>query len=356
MIASRAGRPVSDGADSPTEGTKLPNIVPGIVLSAFVAVASFGGAKVLAPVLPVTAMVVALFIGIALNPFAERPLFKAGIAFCVRTVLRVGVALLGLRVALGDIAALGQETVVLVLAAMFLTIGAGVFFARIFGQARGYGALVGVGTAICGASAALATSTVVPDYPGKKADVIFVVVALNSFATVAMVLYPPLCMWLGFDDRTTGVMLGATIHDVAQVVGAGYPVSETAGNTAVIVKLFRVFLLFPIVLATGWWFTRGHLEGTHIKAPVPVFALVFIALVFLNSIIGEFPATAHSYTVAKPVLIEASNWALLVAIAALGLSTSVVTIRSLGWRHLATVSATTLVILVAVTSVLFIAR
>ena len=66
-----------------------------------------------------------------------------------------------------------------------------------------------------------------------------------------MVLYPLVCALLGFDPQTTGVMLGATIHDVAQVVGAGYAVSETAGNTAVIVKLFRVFLLLPMVLSVG---------------------------------------------------------------------------------------------------------
>ena len=102
---------------------------------------------------------------------------------------------------------------------------------------------------MCGASATLATSTVLPNYKGKEADVVFVVVAVNALSTVAMVLYPPLCTWLGFDAHTTGVMLGGTIHDVAQVVGAGYAVSEPVGNTAVIVKLFRVFLLLPVVLA-----------------------------------------------------------------------------------------------------------
>ncbi len=334
------------------EGTRLPNIVPGIVLAAAVAVASFGGAKLLAPILPVTAMVVALFIGIALNPFAARPVFASGIDFCVRNVLRYGVALLGLRIALGDIAALGLATVAIVLSAMLVTMIAGVVFARAFGQHPAYGATVGIGTAVCGASAVLAASMVTPDYRGKQAEMIFVVVALNSFATLAMVLYPALCAWLGFDDRTTGIMLGATIHDVAQVVGAGYPVSEVAGNTAVIVKLFRVFLLFPIVLATGWWFARGAVAGHNIKAPVPVFALAFMALVVLNSVIVQFPTAAHSYIAAKPLFVEASNWALLVAIAALGLSTGVATIASLGWRHLATVSATTLVILAVATAAL----
>ena len=102
---------------------------------------------------------------------------------------------------------------------------------------------------MCGASATLATSIVVPDYKGKSADVAFVVVAVNALSTLAMVVYPVLCSALGFDPERTGVMLGATIHDVAQVVGAGYSVSETVGNTAVVVKLFR---------AWAWHVTANH--------------------------------------------------------------------------------------------------
>jgi len=331
---------------------RLPNLVPGVVLAVIVAIASTGGAAALARIVPVTAMVVALAIGIALNPIAARPVFKAGIDFCVRTVLRCGVALLGLRIALSDITSLGFETVIVVVVSMLITIASGFLFARAFGQRPAYGALIGVGTSICGASAALATSMVVPDYRGKQADVVFSVVALNSFATVAMVVYPPLCMWLGFDSQTTGIMLGATVHDVAQVVGAAYPVSETAGNTAVVVKLFRVFLLFPIVLAIGWWFNRGAALGEGVRVPVPIFALVFIALVVVNSFILNIAPLAPSYIAVKPLFVDFSNWALLVAIAALGLSTSVSVIASLGWRHLATVSASTLVILVLVVGAL----
>jgi len=196
-------------------------------------------------------MVLALLIGIALNPIASRPAVRPGMAFCIRKLLRWAVALLGLRVALSDIAALGLATGVMIVVSMIVTLLSGFFFARLSGRQPGFGALVGSATAVCGASATLATSTVVPDYPGKQADIAFVVVAVNALATLAMVVYPPLCFVLGFDPQTTGVMLGGTIHDVAQVVGAGYAVSEPVGNTAVIVKLFRVFLLLPVVLGVG---------------------------------------------------------------------------------------------------------
>jgi uncharacterized integral membrane protein (TIGR00698 family) len=302
-----------------------------------------------ARVFPIPAMVIALLFGIAFHPMARRPWFQPGLVFCLKAILRWAVALLGLRIALGEIAALGLSTAVLVVAAMAMTVISGFLLARAFGQNAAYGALAGAGTAVCGASATLATSIVVPDYKGKEADIAFVVVAVNALSTAAMVLYPLICVWLGFDPRQTGVMLGATIHDVAQVVGAGYAVSETTGNTAVVVKLFRVFLLFPVVLIIGWSFARRAVATNAGKIPVPVFAIVFVALCVLNSIAPSMAGIAPLFSQIKAPLIEASTWGLLIAIAALGLGTSLPAIAALGWRHVATVTGTTIIILAAVT-------
>jgi len=326
---------------------------PGLALSILVATAAVVLAPAVATVFAIPAMVIALLIGIGLNPLAARPTFDAGLAFAVKKLLRAAVALLGLRIALGDIIDLGVATALIVVISMMLTILSGFLLARFFGQNAGYGALAGAATAVCGASATLATATVLPQYKGKEADIIFVVVAVNALSTVAMVVYPLICYWLGFDDRLTGIMLGATIHDVAQVVGAGYAVSEEAGNTAVIVKLFRVFLLLPVVLAIGWYFANATAtEKGAAKVPVPIFALVFLALCILNSIALEIPVIAPVYVPLREVLILASTWGLLIAIAALGLGTSVRAMAILGWRHIATVSATTLVILVLATGLI----
>jgi uncharacterized integral membrane protein (TIGR00698 family) len=333
---------------APAIAAAVRRLAPGILLSALVAVLAVLGAPWVARAVTIPAMVLALLIGIALNAVAARPVFQPGLVFCVKTLLRWAVALLGLRIALGDIAALGLGTGIVVVASMVVTIAAGFMAARALGLPSPYGALAGVGTAVCGASATLATSVVLPDYKGKDADVVFVVVAVNALATLAMVLYPPLDAALGFDGQTTGVMLGATIHDVAQVVGAGYAVSDLAGNTAVIVKLFRVFLLLPVVLAVGWWFAKGA-AARAAKVPVPVFAFVFLALCIVNSVLPSIGAVAPLYAKLKAVLVEASTDGLLIAIGALGLGTSVSAIGTLGWRHIATVGATTLVILVVAT-------
>jgi uncharacterized membrane protein YadS len=200
------------------------DFAPGVALSAVVAIIGYLAAPYVARVVPIPSMVIALVVGILFNPIAARPAMLPGMAFCVRTVLRWAVALLGLRVGLAEIATLGLGTATLIVVSMMATLASGFMFARWSGQAPGFGALIGAGTAVCGASATLAVSTVVPNYPGKQADIAFVAVAVNAFATIAMLLYPPLCILLNFDQTTTGVMLGGTIHDVAQVVGAGYAV------------------------------------------------------------------------------------------------------------------------------------
>jgi uncharacterized integral membrane protein (TIGR00698 family) len=256
-------------------------LLDGILLSVGVAIVSNYAEPVLKSAaggrFGIPSVVIALVIGMLLHPLANTARFEPGMTFCVKKLLRWAIALLGLRVALGDIIALGLSTALLVIVAMAATITSGFVMARWLGRDTGTGALAGVATAVCGASAALATASVLPDYRGKAADVAFTVIAMNVLSTLAMLAYPLICLWLGFSPTQTGIMLGATIHDVAQVVGAGQSVSDEAANAAIIVKLFRVFMLLPAVLVVGWWMLREGAHAENAKVPVPVFAIVFLA-------------------------------------------------------------------------------
>ena len=325
---------------------------PGLALAVAVAVAGVALAPVVGRVVPLPAMVLALLVGIALSGVGGRPVFRDGLAFAIKTLLRAAVALLGLRIALGDIMALGVQTALVVVLAMAATLASGVVAARLLGRDEALGALAGSATAVCGASAALATSTVLPRWEGKEADIVFVVVAVNALSTAAMLLYPALGVAMGLDARALGVLLGGTIHDVAQVVGAGYAVGEATGDTAVVVKLFRVFLLLPVVLAVGWWFTaRGRAHG-EAQVAVPGFALVFLALCLVNSVVPAVPAALAVYAPVQAVLVELSTWGLLVAIGALGLSTSLKAVARVGWRHLMLVMVATVVVFAVVAGAL----
>ena len=308
------------------------SVGPGLALSVVVAVASHLSERLLGGLWgkPVPAAVLALVIGMAAHGISRNPVFAAGLTFSSKKLLQLAIALLGLRIVLADIIGLGLTTVLIVIGSMALTLACGVVLARLLGRSEAYGVLAGGATAICGASAALAISSVIPDQQRKDTDTAFVVLACNLLATLAMISYPLVVGWLHFDERITGIFLGASIHDVAQVVGAGLSVSETAAGTATIVKIFRVFLLLPVVLAIGLYLRRSQgsdQDAIKAKVPVPLFAFAFLALAGLNS----FELVPQALRLA---LLDVSRWGLLIAIAALGLNTSIEALVKLGWRHM----------------------
>jgi uncharacterized integral membrane protein (TIGR00698 family) len=270
-------------------------------------------------------MLFALLLGMAMNFLSEVDRCMDGIAFASRTVLRFGVALLGFRITLGEITALGWQPIALVIAVVTLTILASVAVARWMGFNPQFGLLSGGATGICGASAAMAISAALPPHPLKERATLFTIIGVSTMSTVAMILYPALARLLGLDDLHAGIFIGATIHDVAQVVGAGYAISPEAGDTATIVKLMRVAMLLPIIVATGLLFrAKGLGEG---KAPpiLPWFLAVFLAMVVLNSLLPV------------PTLVQEagnaiSRWCLVAAIAALGVKTHFSDIVAVGWK------------------------
>lgn len=298
-------------------------VMPGLLFAAMVALAAtflsehYGG----------PAMLFALLLGMAFNFLADDERTAPGISFASKAVLRLGVGLLGARITAGQIVALGPMPVLLVTTTMAATIGCGLLAARLFGRHWTFGLLTGGAVAICGASAALAIAAVLPQREDTEENTLFTVVAVTSLSTIAMIVYPMVFSALGFDDVQMGILFGATIHDVAQVVGAGYAVSDEAGDMATFVKLMRVALLPVVLLAIVAFAPRGKSAG---RVQFPSFVLLFAALVLLNSI-GAIPAAVSG------ALSDASRWMLIVAIAALGVKTALKKMVALGGGHFAIV-------------------
>lgn len=284
-------------------------------------------------------MLLALLMGMAMSFLSEPGSRTApGIAFASKKVLRIGVALLGLRIAWSDVAALGLQTVELVALGVAITVAAGLAIALIIGADRKLGLLIGGATAICGASAALAIASVLPRTSDSERQTIFTVIAVTTLSTLAMIIYPAVFQLLGFDETTTGVLIGATIHDVAQVVGAGYAISDTTGDTATVVKLFRVALLVPMVLVIALAFRLRGAGEERAGPPVPVFVMGFAALVAINSIV------ALPGVVVEP-LNALSRGCLVAAVAAIGLCTSLREITKVGHKPVILALSTTMVLL-----------
>ena len=287
-----------------------------------------------------SAMLFALLLGMALNFLGTEGKTVPGIQFAASFILRVGVALLGLRITFGDIAALGLHTSLMIVSAVILTMMFGAICVRLTHAHHHFGILTGGAVAICGASAALAIAAVLPKHPQHERDTSFAVIGVTALSTIAMVLYPLVVAALGFGTRDAGIFLGATIHDVAQVVGAGYSISKEAGDIATIVKLLRVAMLLPVIVVLTF-ILRGASRGTSPaqvgKRPplLPWFVGLFALLVALNSFV-TLP------TIALSAASEFSRWALVCAIAAIGMRTSLKDLAALGWRPVALMIAETL--------------
>lgn len=302
----------------------------GIVLATTIGLA----ASFLAEHYGAPAMLFALLLGMAFNFLAEGPQAAAGIAFCSRSLLRVGVALLGLRLTFADVSQLGVTPIIGVAAMLGLTLIGGVVFARVFGRSTAFGLLTAGAVAICGASAAMAIAAVLPKRMLHDEDVLLTVVGVTAMSTVAMILYPMLFHYLGLSSVESGYMIGATIHDVAQVVGAGYSVSEPAGDIATFTKLLRVALL-PVVLLVVAVTFRKEPGGT---AKLPWFVVAFIVLMVLRN-------TVSLPDVVLGFVNDTSRFLLVVAISALGVKTSLEKLFAPGVKGLMLIAVDTLFLL-----------
>ena len=316
----------------------LQKYTPGVLVSVIIAIAAtflsdhYGG--------PV--MLFALLLGMAFYFLSQEGRCIAGIELASKRILRIAVGLLGAQITIGEIMHLGITPVVMVIVAVLLTIGFGVVGARAFGLSRPFGLLTAGAVAICGASAALAISSVLPKGESHERDTVFTVIGVTTLSTMAMIIYPVVIAFFHLDHAAIGIFLGGTIHDVAQVVGAGFSVSQETGTVATFTKLLRVAMLVPVVMSLTYIFRAHNVSAAGRR--LPGFLVVFVLLVLINST-GVIP----------PVVLDGlksvSRWCLVTAIAALGMKTSLKAMAAVGWKAIALIVSETVFLAVLVLAV-----
>ncbi len=317
----------------------LSRFIPGLAICAIAGAA----AAWMAQNYGVPVILAGLLIGLAVNFAATDPRTHDGLDAISRHGLRAGIVLLGFQVTIMQVAAMGIVPfagLALVMAAAML---AALAAARATGQSPAIGLLGGGATAICGASAALALYGVIGRERVDQALFTLTLVILAAASAIALVTYPPLTQMLGFTDAQAGFLVGASIHDVAQAIGAGFAVSDPAGAQATVVKLTRVALLAPLVTLAAVWIARVQPLPQGVgRARVPMlpgFILAFLALVALNSLV-TFPqvVAASALTLSKTLL--------LLAVTATAMRTRTDLLLGLGWRAVMPVLAATIASLV----------
>ena len=300
-------------------------LLPGLTASIVVAAA----AAFLAEHYRAPLMLLALLLGMAMNFLSTQSACKPGIDLAARGVLRFGVALLGVRITFEQIAQLGWAPLLAVVASVIVTILVSTAAARLLGFNKLFGFLTGGATAICGASAALALSAALPAHPGKEKATTFTIIGVSALSTLAMVLYPMLAHFSDLSSVAAGVFLGGSIHEVAQVVGAGYSMSRETGDVATIVKLMRVAMLLPVIICAAM-ITRAQSGSNSGPRPplLPWFAVAFVVVAAVNSVgwIGEGVQAFGN---------ELSRACLAVSMSAIGMNTQLKEILAVGFKPIA---------------------
>lgn len=322
-----------------TTTSRRPGLVVVLVLALF---AILLAQQISVQQLGVSSLACALAFGLVLGnlPRVFRSL-EPGLLVAKGSVLRIGVALFGFQLTLADVQSIGMTAVALDVVLLLSTFGLAVWLGqRWFGLDFQSSALIGTGSAICGAAAILA---VAPSLKAPQEKIAVAVATVVLFGTCSMLLAPVLFAWgatVGVTAHTMGLFIGATTHEVAQVMVAGQALGSDVAAVAVTNKLVRVLCLAPFVLVLSLYLRRQqtHCDTTLASWPVPWFALGFMACVAINSSI-ELAETAHAW------LVQFDQGLLAMAMAALGASTRFAQIRRAGRQPLLLAGCLTLYLL-----------
>ena len=298
---------------------------PGLVVASLLATVAImlGDTPTFRDTLHLGPLLLVILLGMAWGSFMRLPEWTLpGIRVAQRPVLRWAVAGLGFRLSLGEIVRIGGPALAVVVVSTFASLVFAWWLAKRLGIGEKLGILLGVGGAICGASAVVAADSVVQ---GERQDSALALGIITLLGTIGIVAYPWIGHALGMSDFLYGVWDGASLHEMAQVVAAASGQSKGAVEVATVVKLVRICLLAPVVFWLAWR-ARSHGADAHAKVSiVPWFLVVFVGFAALNSS-GLLPKS-----VLDPIR-RADLWLLCVGMAGVGLQTRFSDMGRAGWR------------------------
>lgn len=318
--------------------TPLQKLGPGVALGLFLAALAYFptiGTRV-------PTLLVALVLGMGASVLLTKPMFKPGTDILAKPLLRTGVALMGFRITISDLQALGWQPAVIAVAAAGGTLCLGYLVGRALKLSRATAFLTATSVAICGASAALAIATVLARRPNSNVerDVVATVASITIIGTVAVIIYPTICHYFNIPLIPSAVFLGASIHEVAQVVAAADVYGEAATPAATTVKMIRVAMM-PVVifglLMILSWRDRKDGDSENPEATVPVFLLGFVAAIVIANTGWLTPEGVAALT-------KLSSICLIVSMVALGANTSIKGVMTLGPRAVAALLLQTIII------------
>jgi uncharacterized integral membrane protein (TIGR00698 family) len=304
----------------------LPGLIPVLALAAIAVplgrlVPVVGG--------PVFGIVLGVLVG-AVVPVLRADRCRPGYDFASKSLLQLSIVVLGTGLSLQQVVQVGGSSLPVMLGTLIVALGGAWLFGRLLGVRGDTQTLIGVGTAICGASAIAAATAATR---AKRSSVAYALATIFTFNVVAVLLFPPIGHLLGMSPDAFGLWAGTAINDTSSVVAAGYAYSQQAGDQALVVKLTRSLMLIPIVLGLVILKTRreARTSADVRKMPwrrmVPLFLVGFVAAAGLRSA-GLVPAAWQSS------LSLLGTFLITAALVAIGLSLRPAELRRAGPRPL----------------------
>lgn len=294
----------------------------------------------------ISEILIAVVLGLYLRSLiGKRETLTHGINFCMSIVLRFGIILLGLRLSLQDIVATGWWALGLVIICITTALSLAYFAGRLFKIPPRLAALIGIGTAICGNSAIVATAPIIE---ANEEEVSFAVATITLFGLLAVVIFPLVGYFFNLPDRAFGLWSGTAVNDTSQVIAVSAIYSEKAQDIATIIKLTRNTLLAPLSVLIGIIYNRLILvkeKKTNIKIHkvVPGFVVGFIVMSVVRTVgvmTGVFPqdASEPGQLIWVGKLLEylngLSRFCILMALSAVGLNTDLSNLKKIGMKPL----------------------
>ena len=303
-------------------------VAPGLIAVVILAASAYASMLVLPAIFG--AATVGLFLGILVANVRSTPTFDAGAKLARSWLLPLGIVLLGARLSLADVLATGLGAISVLVIDVVLVLLVTLTLGRMMGMSSGLATLIGVGTAICGNSAIIATAPVIK---ANERDVSFAVATITLFGTAAVVIYPIIGHALGMSDALFGHWTGAAVNDTSQVAAASFSYSTAAGETATVVKLTRNTLMVPVILVVGLWAASLRSGGADAdeersllgsaRRAVPPFLVGFLLMALANSA-GLIPDSIAD------TFVQLSQVFIVGALVGVGLTTKFSTLRATG--------------------------
>jgi len=301
--------------------------LPGVMLSGAIAVVSY----MMSSIIPdgiLGGTLIALILGMLLNPLLSRyKVLDMGINWTSKKILRAGIIFSGITLSFSQVFKAGKYALILMLFTLATSFGVGYLCKRVFKINWKLASLLSVSTAICGGTA---VATLGPTIRAKSRDIAYAISATFIFDIITVIAFPWIGRLLGLSDTGFGLWVGTAVNDTSSVVAAGYAFSDAAGSLATIVKLTRTLFIVPVVLVFSWIYAKKEApsqtaEKVNIRKIFPWFILGFLAVVGIRSI-DFIPANIVNE------ISFASKFFLSMALASIGLNTSLNEVKSVGLK------------------------